>query len=70
MSRPIIEVLREAQLEVLFTALTHYRNHCKNHASRGITGYGSAKEAAKREKWKERMDETDAIISLIAEETT
>lgn len=64
-----MEVLRGERLDLLFTALQHYRNHCQNHASRGITGYGSTREEAKRERWKEQVEKVDALTSLINEET-
>lgn len=69
MSTPIMEVLAGEKYDLLMDALTHYRNHCQNHASRGITGYGSAKEEAKRERWAAKRDKIDSLISLITEET-
>lgn len=64
----IHELLDEAELDLLLTALRQYEKRCRGIATRPIQGYGSATESEKKRDWATKAHEISELESKIANE--
>jgi hypothetical protein len=61
-------IFTEPEIDILFAALKLYSNRAKTNGSRNIQGYGKSTEYEKREKWMQKHDEAEQLLSKISNE--
>lgn len=65
----IHEMFNTAEQELIAEALEKLRTHCKKIADAPVRGYGTAKEEAKKETWRDKQIAIEDLQSKILDLT-